>query len=53
MSDLLPDWLPQQRWFGAKGRQIASVDIAGDSRVVDGDPALRHLLIDISYADRD
>ena len=53
MSDLLPDWLPQQRWFGAKGRQIDSIDIAADRTVVDGDPALRHLLIDISYADRD
>jgi maltokinase len=51
MSDLLPDWLPQQRWFGAKGRQIDSVDVAADRTVVDGDPAMRHLLIDISYAD--
>jgi maltokinase len=46
MSDLLPNWLPQQRWFGAKGRQVESVDIVSDHTVVDGDPALRHLLVE-------
>ena len=41
MSDLLPDWLPQQRWFGAKGRQIESIDIVSDRVVIDGDPTMR------------
>ena len=48
-SGLLPDWLPQQRWFGAKGRVIDDIRIDGDRRLVDGDPALRHLLVQISY----
>jgi maltokinase len=51
MSDLLPDWLPQQRWFGAKGRRIESVDIVSDRIVVDGDPAMRHLLVAIDLGE--
>jgi maltokinase len=51
MADLLPDWLPQQRWFGAKGRQLESVDIVSDHTVVDGDPALRHLLVEINLGE--
>ena len=51
MPDLLPDWLPQQRWFGAKGRTIESIEIISDRTVVDDDPGLRHLLIEVDYAD--
>ena len=51
MSNLLPGWLPQQRWFGAKGRQVESVDIISDHTVVDGDPALRHLLIQVNLGE--
>jgi len=51
VSDLLPDWLPQQRWFGAKGRQVESVDIVSDHTVVDGDPALRHLLVEVNLGE--
>ena len=51
MTDLLPGWLPEQRWFGAKGRSIKSVEIVADHTIVPGDPALRHLLIEVDYAD--
>ena len=51
MSDLLPDWLPQQRWFGAKGRQVESVDVVSDHTVVEGDPALRHLLVEVDLGE--
>jgi len=51
VPDLLPDWLPQQRWFGAKGRTIESIEIISDRTVVDDDPGLRHLLIEVDYAD--
>jgi len=51
MSDLLPDWLPQQRWFGAKGRQVQSVRIVGDRVILDGDPALRHLLVEVDLGE--
>ena len=49
---LLPEWLPQQRWFGAKGRQIQDIAIVADRVLVDGDPAMRHLLVAVDYADR-
>ena len=51
MADLLPDWMPQQRWFGAKGRTIESIEFLTDRTLVVGDPALRHLLVSIDYAD--
>jgi maltokinase len=51
MSGLLPGWLPQQRWFGAKGRQVESVGIISDHTVIDGDPALRHLLVEVDLGE--
>ena len=51
MPDVLPDWLPQQRWFGAKGRTIESVDIVTDRVIVEGDPRLRHLLIAVDLGE--
>ena len=51
MSDLLPDWLPQQRWFGAKGRNIESIDIVSDRVVIDGDPTMRHLLVAVDLGE--
>jgi maltokinase len=50
-SDLLPDWLPQQRWFGAKGRRIESIRIVSDRTIVDGDPAMRHLLVSVDLGE--
>ena len=50
-AGLLPDWLPQQRWFGSKGRTIESVEIATDRALVDGDPKLRHLLVDVDLGE--
>jgi maltokinase len=51
VSALLPGWLPQQRWFGAKGRTIESVRIVSDHTVVDGDPAMRHLLVEVDLGE--
>jgi len=51
VSDLLPDWLPQQRWFGAKGRNIESIDIVSDRVVIDGDPTMRHLLVAVDLGE--
>src|SRR4051794_27229079 len=53
MATQLPGWLPQQRWFGSKGRTIRSVETVADRRLVDGDPELRHLLVQVDYADGD
>jgi maltokinase len=51
VTNLLPDWLPEQRWFGAKGRPIDSIEIVSDRTIVHGEPSLRHLLVEVSYAD--
>src|SRR3954469_20131425 len=48
---LLPEWLPQQRWFGAKGRQIHDIQIASDRTLVQGDPSLRHLLVTVDLGE--
>ena len=38
---LLPEWLPQQRWFAAKGRSVASVAVAAHTPLLTGgDPLL-------------
>ena len=50
---LLPEWLPQQRWFGAKGRAIDGISIVTDRVLVEGDPTMRHLLVAVDYADRE
>jgi maltokinase len=48
---LLPDWLPHQRWFGAKGRQIHDITIVADRVLVDGDPMMRHLLVAVDLGE--
>jgi maltokinase len=48
---LLPEWLPQQRWFGAKGRQIHDISIVADRVLVDGDPTMRHLLVAVDLGE--
>jgi maltokinase len=49
---LLLEWLPQQRWFAAKGRRIGSVTIAADTPLItDGDPLLDLALLAVEFAD--
>jgi maltokinase len=51
MNDLLRDWLPQQRWFGAKGREVHRVEVTADRLLVHGDPSLRHLLVAVDLGE--
>ncbi|MBV9369021.1 MAG: phosphotransferase [Frankiales bacterium] len=51
MLDALPQWLPQQRWFGAKGREIHGIDIVADRLLVEGDPSLRHVLVAVDLGE--
>src|SRR3954447_16866916 len=48
---MLPGWLPQQRWFGAKGRQIQDIQVVADRVLVEGDPTLRHLLVTVDLGE--
>jgi maltokinase len=43
-ADLLAEWLPQQRWFGGKGRSITSVDVE-QRTAMSGPLGLTHLLL--------
>jgi maltokinase len=52
LPTLLPDWLPQQRWFGAKGRTIGAVSVAEVAPLItDGDPLLDLVLLAVEFAD--
>lgn len=49
---LLPEWLPRQRWFAAKGREVRSVTVAACTPlVVEGDPLLDHVLLAVGVDD--
>jgi maltokinase len=45
LAGLLREWLPNQRWYAAKGRVIRNVEVASDIPLVEGDPSLHHLLV--------
>ena len=51
LAGLLPEWLPTQRWFGAKGRTIRSVEVADRTTLNDDGPALEHTLVDVVFDD--
>ncbi len=45
----LLEWLPEQRWFGYKGRALAGVEIVDEAILDDGPPALVLALVAISF----
>jgi maltokinase len=49
-EEALAVWLPQQRWFAGKGTPITGLAVATDTTLVDGDPGLRHLIVDVTQA---
>ncbi|HHX86320.1 MAG TPA: hypothetical protein GX694_13560 [Actinomycetales bacterium] len=52
LAALLADWLPGQRWFADKGREVAGVEIARRTALVEADDVLvEHLLVDVRFAD--
>jgi maltokinase len=51
MTDLVREWLPRQRWFGGKGREIADVTESSFVVLQDGDPQVRHAVIHVGYAE--
>jgi maltokinase len=52
LPDLLSEWLPQQRWFAAKGRPVRSVEIAARTPLLtDGEPHVDHLLLAVAFDD--
>src|SRR5437763_9563576 len=51
LREVLPDWLPHQRWFGAKGRPIESVTVLTERDLVVGDPGCRHALVEVDLGE--
>ena len=45
LSEALAAWLLRQRWFAGKGIPIDRLSIVAQTRLVDGDPGLRHLIV--------
>jgi maltokinase len=53
LAELVTEWLPGQRWFGGKGRPVTSMRVADDVSLLEGDPALHDVIVEIAYADGD
>jgi hypothetical protein len=54
LHDLLAGWLPEQRWFGGKGRAIRSVEIESSAvlhEAAEDDVVVRHLLLRVDAED--
>lgn len=56
LEDLLREWLPTQRWFAGKGRDIAAVRIVSDTELPGeqdraSGPRLRHLIAAVDHGE--
>lgn len=49
----LQNHLPGRRWFGGKGRTIASLELVDEGVLDDGPPALELAIVKVVYADGD
>ena len=47
----IAQWLPERRWFGAKGRAIAGVSVALDQPLSQGDPTVHDVILSVNYVD--
>ncbi len=55
ITPLLPDWLPHQRWFGGKQRDIVDVRLVRGRTLHDGmpdGPRLEHLVVTVAQGDK-
>ena len=48
----LPGWLPAQRWFAGKDRPVTGVRPVASTVLLDGDPGLLHVVVEVSQGDR-
>lgn len=48
----LPTWLPTQRWFAGKDRPVTGVRPLATTTLLDGDPLLLHVIVEVVQHDR-
>ena len=46
-EDTLAQWLPTQRWFAGRDELVGGLTVTADTRLVSGDPELRHLIVSL------
>ncbi|MGB9377210.1 MAG: aminoglycoside phosphotransferase [Mycobacteriales bacterium] len=51
LSDALITWLPEQRWYAGKGREITAVDVVSSVPLLEGDPEMHHVVARVSASD--
>ena len=47
LAEILREWVPRQRWYAAKGREIHSLEVSSYAVFAAGDPALHHAVVRI------
>ena len=52
-EDRLREFLPRQRWFGGREREIASIRVADAGVVREGDPTVLSVVVDVAYQSGD
>lgn len=51
LDGVLTDWLPAQRWYGGKGRQITAVEVMSTVTLRVGDPQMHHIVARVTASD--
>ncbi|MEV7095527.1 phosphotransferase [Amycolatopsis sp. NPDC051045] len=52
LAEDLKRWLPEQRWFAGKDRPVTGVRPLGVTELVEGDPQLLHVVVEVVQGDR-
>jgi maltokinase len=49
----LREFLPRQRWFGGRAREVRSLRVSDVGVIREGDPAVLSVIVDVEYAEGD